>query len=123
MSFTKGMRRTTESEMKEMTDMLFKWGQRLSHTPFGNFKGAKEHQVGRLKVRPKLKSFTPQLSSWEEIKWRPLNPYHKHYWKSLLGFLSNWCIHAITAPKLGWHQSSPRSVVRRIEEFNGKNET
>ena len=94
MTFTAGMRRTTKAELDRITHEMFKWGQRLSHTPFGNFTGAKDHRVGRLKVWPKLKAFKPELETWEELKLRPLNPYA--YWKNMLGLLSRWCIHAIT---------------------------
>ena len=122
MTFTAGMRRTTAEELRRITQELFKWGQRLSHTPFGSFTGAKDHRVGRLKVWPELKAFKPELETWEELKWKPLNPYHKHYWRNMFALRSRWCIHVITTLQLGWLQNAPRRVVKKIEDFNGRSE-
>ena len=90
MTFAKGMKEIILKELVRMNNEFFKREQQLPHTPYANFRGAKKHQVRRLKVWPKLKSLRVDLKSWGQLKWRPLNSYHKHYWRNLLGLLSRW---------------------------------
>ena len=96
---------------------FFKWGKLVSHLAFCNLRIAGGHKVGALRLWPKAKSLV-DLIDWESLKWRPLVSYAGHHWKMMQSLASRWALFQVTYHQVGFHVSSPKEVLKKIDKFN-----
>ncbi len=72
-----------------MVNEMAAMGNGLFHLPFCELRGRGAHEFGCLRLWIKKKSFA-DLTTWEELKWRPLVSFRKHRWRKLFSLLSRW---------------------------------
>lgn len=95
MKFQEKMTPVDDKLNAKLNKLYLNWGERMVHVPYCNLSKGRAHQTGALKIYPKAKSLVENLASWEGIKWRPLVPYDRTHWQSLLSLLARFCLFAV----------------------------
>lgn len=108
----------TSKQLDEIWHDIYNVKSRFVHLPFCRLKKAGSHSFGTLRLWPKLKSLKAGVSSWEEIKWRPLASYFLHRWSKLFRLAAKWCNFVVFTFKEGFAISNHRFMVERVLKFN-----
>lgn len=105
-----------DEALDRVIDRLSNGGQRFTHLPFVRLRRITHHRCGTLTLWPKHK--TLHLSSWDDLRWRPLGSYAGHRWKKLFNIGARWTNFALEEIGAGFHVSDPSKVLLLINSFN-----
>lgn len=107
-------------QLDEVWHDIYSVKARFTHLPFCRLQKAGSHSFGTLRPCPKLKSLKAGVSTWEELKWRPLASYFLHRWSKLFRLAAKWCNFVTYTFREGFAISNPRYMVERVLLFNDK---
>lgn len=114
------MEKVTLMDGHRVTAKLGKAGRTFRYLPHCRLQPMKKHRFGTLKAWAKAKSFDAGLPNrWSEVKWRPLQSYHRHHWRSLLSMKGRYMTHAVKVPQWGFAEDDTRRAAQKVFEWSG----
>lgn len=112
------MEKVTLMDGHRVTAELGKAGRTFRHLPHCRLQAMKKHRFGTLKAWTKAKSFDSGLPTrWSEVKWRPLQSYHRHHWRLLRSMTGRYMTYAVKVLQWGFAEDDTRKAAQRVFEW------